>query len=464
MSRLRELGTSLVVTTLSASFGVALLQTASLVQVVLQRTPRFQDSVVVAALVDSAATVFVLVALFTAGVVVTNTFSVVVAGRVHEIALRRLLGSSARDERWRIARSGLAVGAIGAVLGSVVGTAAAMVVAVLARSAHLIAVSGFDWIDPLAVRPALAVVAVAGSAGWIGSRRVLTVSPVQALGAAEEPDEREAGASRLRSAAAAVLTAGGASLLVAGVLRGQTDFDGVQVAALGGAVSFAGIVLGAHLVLPRLLRVVGRLLGRSAVARLAAANAVRQPMRSTRSTVGLLVAVTLITTFAVALRTFGKLLEVASRNDPQYFADTARTIAAVTAIFSALIGFSALIAAVGLVDSLSLSVLQRRRELGLLRVLGFSGAQLRQMLVAETAQLVLTATVLGLALGTVYGWAGAEAMLGAVRGTPGITPVAIPWSTVAAISAGAVALTFLAPLPPVRRAARIPPIEASTVA
>ena len=66
------------------------------------------------------------------------------------------------------------------------------------------------------------------------------------------------------------------------------------------------------------------------------------------------------------------------------------------------------IAAVGLVNNLSLSVLQRTRELGLLRALGFSVRQLRQMILSESAQLTLTAVLLGILLGTVYGWAGAD--------------------------------------------------------
>ena len=57
--------------------------------------------------------------------------------------------------------------------------------------------------------------------------------------------------------------------------------------------------------------------------------------------------------------------------------------------FSVLIGFSALIAAVGLVNNLSLSVLQRTRELGLLRALGFSARQLRRMILSESAQLTV---------------------------------------------------------------------------
>ena len=52
-------------------------------------------------------------------------------------------------------------------------------------------------------------------AAVIGSRRVLSVTPMQALGGAEERSEEESRASRLRSAAAAVLVGLGVLLLPA---------------------------------------------------------------------------------------------------------------------------------------------------------------------------------------------------------------------------------------------------------
>ena len=263
-------------------------------------------------------------------------------------------------------------------------------------------------------------------AAVIGSRRVLSVTPMQALGGAEEASEDESRASRPRSAAALVLVVVGALLLVGGIALGQISFSGLLVAFTGGIVSFTGIVLGAHLVIPRALRLIGRLMGGSATTRLAAENAVRYPLRSTRSTIGLLVSVTLITTFGVATRTFARLIEAASGNDPVYYAGIETMLTTVTAVFSVLIGFSAVIAGVGLVNSLSLGVLQRTRELGLLRALGFSAKQLRRMILAESGQLVLTAVALGLVLGTVYGWAGAHSLVGAARGVPGLAFVGHP--------------------------------------
>jgi putative ABC transport system permease protein len=116
-----------------------------------------------------------------------------------------------------------------------------------------------------------------------------------------------------------------------------------------------------------------------------------------------------------------------------------------------------------MVNNLSLSVLQRTRELGLLRALGFSAAQIRRMIVIEAAQLTIAAVVVGLVLGTFYGWAGAQSMLGAINGSPGLIFPVIPWAIVAVIVVLAALLTAVASVAPSRRATRIAPVAALAV-
>jgi putative ABC transport system permease protein len=125
-----------------------------------------------------------------------------------------------------------------------------------------------------------------------------------------------------------------------------------------------------------------------------------------------------------------------------------------------LVGFSALIAGVGMVNNLSLSVLQRTRELGLLRALGFTAAQLRQMVLAEAAQLSVAAIAVGLVLGIGYGWAGAQSLLGSISGI--VAPVVPGWLIAVVILAAAV-LTAAASIAPTRRATRIAPVVALAV-
>src|SRR5690606_7805464 len=116
------------------------------------------------------------------------------------------------------------------------------------------------------------------------------------------------------------------------------------------------------------------------------------------------------------------------------------------------VGFSALIAAVGLVNTLSLGVAQRTRELGLLRALGFTAGQLRRMILAEAAQLTVTAVLVGLVLGAGYGWAGAQSMFGSLTSQPALVVPVVPGWLVVAVVAAAALITSAASVAPTRRA------------
>ena len=281
---------------------------------------------------------------------------------------------------------------------------------------------------------------------------------MQATGAALEESREEAAGHKGRNRLAVVLFGLGTGILVLAVFVGLVSPLGVLVGVFGGIVSFTGLILGAELIMPPTLRLVGRMLGRSPSARLAAENAVRYPERSSRMTIGLVIGITLITMFAVAAATFQKALgPVAGAADVNGLLD------GIVAVFSVLIGFSALIAAVGLVNNLSLSVLQRTRELGLLRALGFTSRQLRSMVRSEAAQLTAAAVIVGLVLGIGYGWVGAQSFIGTAPGVDGLMAPVIPiWLIVAVVVAGAI-LTAVASVAPTRRATSIAPVVALAV-
>jgi putative ABC transport system permease protein len=300
-------------------------------------------------------------------------------------------------------------------------------------------------------------------ASWVGSRRVLSVTPLQALGGSEELSREEAVKRPGRNALALVLVIAGFGLLVLGILVGLANPIGVLIGLVGGILSFTGIVFAADVIMPPALRLVGRMLGRSAAARLAAENALRHPQRSSRATIGLVIGVTLLMTFGVAMATWQQIIMAAQAAQPELYQGVDQMVTAMVTIFSILIGFSGIIAAVGLVNNLSLSVLQRTRELGLLRALGFSIQQLRRMILSESAQLTLTAVLLGIVLGGFYGWAGAQSMLGSINGAPGLIFPAVPWVILAVVVLGGAALTAIASWAPTRRATRVSPITALAV-
>ncbi len=123
-------------------------------------------------------------------------------------------------------------------------------------------------------------------------------------------------------------------------------------------------------------------------------------------------------------------------------------------IVTALLAVAVLIALIGVANTLSLSVLERRRENSLLRALGLTRGQLRGMLAVEAVLIAGVAALLGSVLGVLYGWLGAQAALG------GITPVipAVPLGQIGMVLAVAVAAGLIASVLPARRAARLSPV------
>lgn len=67
--------------------------------------------------------VFIVIAVYVGYIVTANIFPTIIAGRTRTIALHRLVGASGADQRRAVAREGLAVGMVGSVFGTVIGTA-----------------------------------------------------------------------------------------------------------------------------------------------------------------------------------------------------------------------------------------------------------------------------------------------------------------------------------------------------
>lgn len=462
----RGMGASILVAALSSAFGVVLVEATAYIGVMLQSDPYIGDSGTLAVVVAILSVLLIGVALYVAAIVTANTFATIVAGRTRRIALMRLIGATARSQRAEVAGHGLIVGALGALLGAVVGLLVAASGVYLADR-FLGAVPDFTLMQPAILLPALGVALTTWAAAWIGSRRVLSVTPLQAIAGSVERSHEHAAARPARHVGALLLLILGAALLVFGVLVGLVTPLGVIVSFFGGLLSFTGISLAAVLVMPPLLRLVGRLFGRSATARLAAENAHRYPERSSRMAIGVVMGVTLVTMFAVALESVKVLLTKAAGGelDPQF----AVIMDSFAAVMMVLVGISAVIAAVGLVNLLTIGVVQRRRELGLLRAIGLSNRQVRRMILLEALHITVTATVTGLVLGVLYGWIAAQSLLGSVRMPPmfeetaGLIAPAVPWIPVVVIVVATAVLTLVAAATPTRLATRVAPVEALAV-
>ena len=114
------------------------------------------------------------------------------------------------------------------------------------------------------------------------------------------------------------------------------------------------------------------------------------------------------------------------------------------------------VAILGVMITLTLSVLERRREIAVLRALGLTRRQLYATQMLEGAIMALLAAVIGSVLGVALGTAGSYAAFGA----GGDLLIAVPAERIVLVLLGAALIGVVAALPPARRASRTPPVAA----
>ena len=142
--------------------------------------------------------------------------------------------------------------------------------------------------------------------------------------------------------------------------------------------------------------------------------------------------------------------------DPGEFADQQKEqIDLLLNIIYALLGLAVVIAVLGIVNTLALSVIERTREIGLLRAVGLSRRQLRRMIRLEAVIVAVLGAVLGVAMGTAFGVALQQAIA-----DQGVDVLSIPWGRLAAFVVVAAAVGVLAAVFPARRAAQLDVLRA----
>ena len=122
---------------------------------------------------------------------------------------------------------------------------------------------------------------------------------------------------------------------------------------------------------------------------------------------------------------------------------------------TALLALSVIIALLGIVNTLALSIHERTRELGLLRAVGMGRGQLRSMVRSEAMIIAALGAVLGVVVAVFFGWA----LVGAMRDL-GVSELVVPVRQLLALVAAAVVAGLVAGILPARRAARLPVLEA----
>ncbi|MFT2018447.1 ABC transporter permease [Streptomyces sp. 796.1] len=115
-----------------------------------------------------------------------------------------------------------------------------------------------------------------------------------------------------------------------------------------------------------------------------------------------------------------------------------------------LLGLAIIVAILGVVNTLALSVVERTREIGLMRAIGLSRRQMRRMIRLESVVIALFGALLGLGLGMAWGIT-AQKLLA----LEGLKTLEIPWPTIGTVFVGAAVVGLLAALVPAFRAGRM---------
>ncbi|SDT15066.1 putative ABC transport system permease protein [Brevibacterium siliguriense] len=139
----------------------------------------------------------------------------------------------------------------------------------------------------------------------------------------------------------------------------------------------------------------------------------------------------------------------------QYRAEFASLFQVALSVVLGLLAAAVVIAVIGVSNTLTLSVIERRREGALLRALGFTRAAMSRMITIESLLMTLIALIVGAGVGTFFGWVGTASMMPASA-----NPVlSVPWTQIGLIGVAAVLAAVLASAIPARSMSRIAPAK-----
>jgi putative ABC transport system permease protein len=146
--------------------------------------------------------------------------------------------------------------------------------------------------------------------------------------------------------------------------------------------------------------------------------------------------------------------DVKLQTKAEFQTDQSAWVDQILAIFYVLLGLAVIVSLFGIVNTLALSVLERTRELGMLRAIGMSRRQVRRMVRHESVVTALIGATLGIGVGLFLAALATTALSG--EGLRFAVPVAslVAFTVVAAVAG------VLAAIGPARRAARLDPLRA----
>lgn len=137
------------------------------------------------------------------------------------------------------------------------------------------------------------------------------------------------------------------------------------------------------------------------------------------------------------------------------------TLTVLMVVLLCLVGVSALVALVGVANTLSLSVVDRAQENALLRALGFTRKQIKRMLTIESLLMGAVSLIVGGLVSLLFVWFGLMTLpFGSLVSTKEDLAISIPWWGALGIIGVIIGCCYLAAILPGRRASKASPVAA----
>ena len=240
--------------------------------------------------------IFALIALFVGSFLIFNTFSIIVAQRLRELALLRAVGASRAQVTGSVLGESAVIGVVASAAGLVagIGLAAGLKAGLSALGIDIpatgLVVSARTIVVSLVVGTLITV-----ASAVLPARRAARIAPVAAMQDVATEDHVR---STARVVAGSVVTASGVAVLLTGLFANV----GARVAfvGVGAAATFLGVAALGPLVARSLSRVLGAPFAwRRTTGELARQNAMRNPARTSATAAALMVGVALVSLMTV---------------------------------------------------------------------------------------------------------------------------------------------------------------------
>jgi putative ABC transport system permease protein len=241
--------------------------------------------------------VFAGIALLVSTFSINNTFSILMAQRLRELALLRSLGADRRQVLSAVVLEAVVVGIVASAIGNAAGLGIAVLLkAMFAAFGFALPTSGLVVApDRLLIAFAVGLVVTTVSAIW----PALRASRVAPLAALRDTAVEQARVSPIRRAAGLVIGITGVALVVGGLAAGGDDQ--LRLVGPGAVLTVIAFIVSGPVVAPAVSRIVGWPIARmrGITGELARENSVRSPRRTAASAAALMIGVGVVAVFTV---------------------------------------------------------------------------------------------------------------------------------------------------------------------